>query len=72
MITKSASGTTENEAKELNDEFFSMLIGTLSASLLGNLLYGKGAGVTSRKQGLMINGPRISVGQDLQCASFFK
>ena len=62
MIIKSASGTTENEAKELNAEFFSMLIGTLSASLLGNLLYWKGAGVTSRKQGVMINGHRISVG----------
>ena len=32
----------ENETKEQRGEFLSMLLGTLGASLLGNLLSGKG------------------------------
>ena len=32
----------QNEAKEQNGRFFSMLLGTLGASLLGNMLAGKG------------------------------
>ena len=32
----------QNEAKEQKGRFFSMLLGTLGASLLGNMLAGKG------------------------------
>ena len=34
--------TVQNEVKEQKRGFFSMLLGTLGASLLGNLLTGKG------------------------------
>ena len=34
--------TIENETKEQKEGFLSMLLGTLGASLLGNLLTGKG------------------------------
>ena len=42
LSTKDASKKIKNEAKEQKDEFLSMLLGTLSASLLGNLLAGSG------------------------------
>ena len=42
LSTKGASKKIKNEAKEQKDEFLSMLLGTLSASLLGNLLAGRG------------------------------
>ena len=42
LLTKSVSKTITNEAKEQKDRFLSMLLGTLCASLLGNLLKGKG------------------------------
>ena len=34
--------TTENETKEQNGRFLGMLLGTFGASLLGNMLTGKG------------------------------
>ena len=37
------SKTIQNEAKEQRGEFLSILLGTLGASLLGNILTGKGA-----------------------------
>ena len=39
---KGVSGTTQNEAKEQKGGFLSMLLGSLGASLLGNMLAGKG------------------------------
>ena len=41
-LLKGVSRTIENETKEQRGEFLSMLLGTLGASLLGNLLTGKG------------------------------
>ena len=38
---KGVTKTTENETKEQNGGFLSMLLGTLGASLLGDLLTGK-------------------------------
>ena len=38
LLIKSVSETIKNEAKEQKGRFFSMLLGTLGASLLGNLL----------------------------------
>ena len=42
LLIKSLSETIKNEAKEQKDGFLSMLLGTSRASLLGNLLSGKG------------------------------
>ena len=42
ILLKGASKTIENETKEERGGFLSMLLGTLGASLLGNLLTGKG------------------------------
>ena len=42
MLLKGVSKTIQNEAKEQKGGFLSMLLGTLGASLLGNLLTGKG------------------------------
>ena len=42
LLIKDISETIENEAKEQKDGFLGTLLGTLSASLLGNLLTGKG------------------------------
>ena len=42
LLIHGVSKTIENEAKEQNGGFLDMLIGTLGATLLGNLLTGKG------------------------------
>ena len=42
ILLKGVSKTMENEIKEQRGGFLSMLLGTLRASLLGNLLTGKG------------------------------
>ena len=42
LIRKDVNKTTRNEAKEQKDGFLSMLLVTLGASLLENLLTGKG------------------------------
>ena len=42
ILFKGTSKTIKNETKEQNGGFLSMLLGTLGASLLGNLLTGKG------------------------------
>ena len=41
LLIKSVSKTIRNEAKEQNGRFISMLLGTLGASLSGNLSTGK-------------------------------
>ena len=42
ILLKGVTKTIKNETKEQKGAFFSMLLGTLGASLLGNLLAGKG------------------------------
>ena len=42
LLIKGVSEAIKNEAKEQKGGFLSMLLGTLGASLLGNLLTGKG------------------------------
>ena len=42
LLLKGVSKTIQNEAKEQKEGFLSMLLGTLDASLLGNILAGKG------------------------------
>ena len=43
LLLKGVTESVQNEVKKKNGGFLSMLLGTLSASLLGNLLTGKGA-----------------------------
>ena len=42
MLLKGATKTLKDETKEQKEEFLSILLGTLGATLLGNLLSGKG------------------------------
>ena len=42
ILLKGVTKTIKNETKEQKGGFVSMLLGTLGASLLGNLLTGKG------------------------------
>ena len=42
LLLKGVSKTVQNEAKEQKGWFLSMLLGTLGANLLGNILAGKG------------------------------
>ena len=42
LLIKSVTETMKNEAKEQKGVFFGMVLGTLGASLLGNLSKGKG------------------------------
>ena len=42
LLLKGVTETVQNEVREQNGGFLSMLLGLLGASLLGNLLTGKG------------------------------
>ena len=42
LLTKGVTKTIKNEAKEQRSGFLGMLLGTIGASLLGNILTGKG------------------------------
>ena len=56
ILLKGVTETIKNETKEQKGGFLSMLLGTLGASLLGNLLSGKGivrAGEGIKKKSLM-------------------
>ena len=52
LLLKGVTETVQNEVKEQRGGFLSMLLGTLGASLLGNLLTGKGAIAKSQGQGI--------------------
>ena len=54
LLLKWVTETVKNEVKEQKGGFLSMLLGTLSASLLGNILAGKGI----NKKGKGINQSR--------------
>ena len=51
LFIKSASQSIKNEAKEQKGGFLGMLLGTLGASLLGNLLTDKEGITTSQGRG---------------------
>ena len=52
LLLQGVTETVQNEVKEQKGGFLSMLLGTLGASLLGNLLIRKGAIATSQGQGI--------------------
>ena len=58
ILLKGISKTSENETKEQRGGFLSMLLGTLGASLLGNLLTG-GKGMMGAGEGIVRAGEGI-------------
>ena len=52
ILLKGVSKTIENETKEQREGFLSMLLGTLGASLIGNLLTG-GNGIVRAGDGIV-------------------
>ena len=51
-LLKGVTETVQNEVKDQKGGFLSALLGTLDASLLGDLLTGKGVIATSQGQGI--------------------
>ena len=56
LLLKGVIETVQNEVKEQKEGFLSMLLSTLGASLLGNLLTGKGIYRAGKGKGKGING----------------
>ena len=52
LLLKGVTKTVQNEVKEPKGGFLSMLLSKLGASLLGNLLTGKGERATSQRRGI--------------------
>ena len=52
LLLKGVTETVQNDAKEQKGGFLSMLLGTLGASLLGNLLTGKGINRAGKGRGI--------------------
>ena len=74
LLLKRVTESVQNEAKEQRGAFLSMLLGTLGAILLGNLLTGKG--VNKKVKGIHTAGEGIvSAGEgnnmDFNAASSF-
>ena len=65
LLIKDVREIIKNEVKEQKGGYLEMLLGTLGASLLGNLLTGKGAIATSQGQRTIRAGEgTIRAGQD--------
>ena len=52
LLLKGVTETVQNEVKEQKGEFLSMLLGTLGASLSGNILTGSGINRTRKGRGV--------------------
>ena len=52
LLLKGITETGQNEIKEQKEAFLSMLLGTLGASLLGNLLTGRGINRVGKGRGI--------------------
>ena len=59
LLLKGVTETVQNEVKEQKGGFLSMLLGTLGASLWGNLLTGKGIYRAGKGKGVNRAGERI-------------
>ena len=59
LLLKGITETVQNEVKEQKGGFLSMLLGTLGASLLENLLTGKGIYRAGKGKGIVRAGDRI-------------
>ena len=58
LLLEGVTETVQNEIKEQKGGFLSMLLGTLCASLLGNLLTGRG--VNKKGKGIIRAGERVT------------
>ena len=56
MLLKRVTETIQNEVKEEKGGFLSMLLGTLGASFLGNLLTGRGIYRAGKGKGVLTAG----------------
>ena len=52
LLLKGVTETVQNEVKKQKGEFLSMLLGTLGASVLGNLLTGRGVNSAGKGRGI--------------------
>ena len=52
LLLKGVTETVQNEVTEKKQGFLTMLLGTLGATLLGNILTGQGVKTTSQGQGI--------------------
>ena len=59
LLLKEVTETVQNEVKEQKGGFLSMLLGTLEASLLGNILAGQGVNRAGKGKGINRAGERI-------------
>ena len=59
LLLKGVTETVQNEIKEQKEGFLSMLLDTLGASLLGNLLTGKGMYRAEKGKGINRSGKGI-------------
>ena len=59
LLIKDVSETIKNESKYQKGGFLGMLLGILGASLLGNLLTGKGAIAASQERGTIRAGKKF-------------
>ena len=66
LLIKGISETIKNEAKEQKGRFLGMLLGTLGASLSGNVLSGKGT-IRSGEGTIRVGEGLVRVGQVFQC-----
>ena len=60
LLIEGVTKTVQNEVKEQKGGFLSILLGTLGASLLGNLLNGKGIYRSGKGKGINRAGERIA------------
>ena len=59
LLLKGVTETVQNEVKEPKGGFLSMLLGTLGARLLGNLLTGKGINRAGKGRGINTAGEGV-------------
>ena len=59
LLLKGITETVQNEVKEQKEGFLGMLLGTLGASLLGNLLTGKGINRARKGKGINRAGEEV-------------
>ena len=72
LLLKGVTKTVQNEVKEQKGGFLSMLLGTLGASLLGNLLTGNGIYRAAKGKGINRSGEgilRVGYGRPSSSAS---
>ena len=59
LLLKGVTETVQNEVKEQKGGFLSMLLGTLGASLLGNILAGEGINRAGKVRGIIRAGEGV-------------